>query len=305
MPTATLRFASNIGGGAWHNWNKGIAMATPIAYKGAAAGAKVQALTLLDFLLRPELVEAADDYYENVQTRDRQYETFLRPEDEPAIWLNRAIMERFRPQLRGALLRPVALRQLHGAARRRVPAARAGPKSLRPRVVARDSLPGAHVRRASPLDGSWKAARQPLGDAGATAPVRVCARGRRARGRAALPCARLRRHDQHAVDQDVLHALGVLVRPLEGGAIDYALRVEDGDVREEALAEQAAVLQADPLRGGAAHLADRLLQRQHASLPDVAAQDTRERAVLAGMGHALAEDRDRRRRNRLRWPGAA
>ena len=100
VPTATLRFASNIGGGAWHNWNKGIAMATPIAYKGAAAGAKVQALTLLDFLLRPELVEAADDYYENVQTRDRQYETFLRPEDEPAIWLNRDIMERFRPQLR-------------------------------------------------------------------------------------------------------------------------------------------------------------------------------------------------------------
>ena len=100
VPTATLRFASNIGGGAWHNWNKGIAMATPIAYKGAAAGAKVQALTLLDFLLRPGLVEAAHDYYENVQTRDRQYETFLRPEDEPAIWLNRDIMERFRPQLR-------------------------------------------------------------------------------------------------------------------------------------------------------------------------------------------------------------
>ncbi|MCY3844589.1 MAG: amidohydrolase [Acidobacteria bacterium] len=100
VPTATLRFASNIGGGAWHNWNKGIAMATPIAYKGAAAGAKVQALTLLDFLLRPELVEAAHDYYENVQTRDRQYETFLRPEDEPAIWLNRDIMERFRAQLR-------------------------------------------------------------------------------------------------------------------------------------------------------------------------------------------------------------
>ena len=99
VPTATLRFPANIGGGAWHNWNKGIAMATPIAHKGATAGAKVQALTLLDFLLRPDLVAAARDYYENVQTRDRQYETFLRPEDEPAIWLNRDIMERFRPRL--------------------------------------------------------------------------------------------------------------------------------------------------------------------------------------------------------------
>ena len=99
VPTATLRFPSNIGGGAWHNWNKGIAMATPIAHKGAATGAKVQALTLLDLLLGPELLEGARDYFENVQTRDRQYETFLRPEDEPAIWLNRDIMERFRPQL--------------------------------------------------------------------------------------------------------------------------------------------------------------------------------------------------------------
>ena len=98
VPTATLRFPANIAGGAGHNWNKGIAMATPIAHKGSTAGAKVQALTLLDFVLRPELVQQARDYFEN-QTKDRQYTTFLRPEDEPAIWLNRDIMERFKPQL--------------------------------------------------------------------------------------------------------------------------------------------------------------------------------------------------------------
>ena len=98
VPTATLRFPSNIPGGAGHNWNKTIAMATPIAHRGATAGAKVQALTLLDFVLRPELVQQAKDYFEN-QTKDRQYTTFLRPEDEPAIWLNRDIMERFKPQL--------------------------------------------------------------------------------------------------------------------------------------------------------------------------------------------------------------
>ena len=98
-PTATLRFPSNIAGGAGHNWNKGIAMATPIAHQGAAAGAKVQALTLLDFLLQPELVQQARDYFDNVQTKDRQYTTFLREQDEPAIWLNRDIMERFKPRL--------------------------------------------------------------------------------------------------------------------------------------------------------------------------------------------------------------
>ncbi len=98
VPTATLRFPANIAGGAGHNWNKGIAMATPIAHKGSTAGAKVQALTLLDFLLRPALVQQARDYFQN-QTQDRQYTTFLREQDEPAIWLNRDIMERFRPQL--------------------------------------------------------------------------------------------------------------------------------------------------------------------------------------------------------------
>ena len=98
VPTATLRFPANITGGAGHNWNKSIAMATPIAHKGVTAGAKVQGLTLLDFVLRPELVRQAQDYFEK-QTQDRQYTTFLRPEDEPPIWLNRDIMERFKPQL--------------------------------------------------------------------------------------------------------------------------------------------------------------------------------------------------------------
>ena len=98
VPTATLRFPANIPGGAGHNWNKSIAMATPIAHRGVTAGAKVQALTLLDFVLRPELVQQAQDYFAN-QTQDRQYTTFLRPEDEPPIWLNRDIMERFKPQL--------------------------------------------------------------------------------------------------------------------------------------------------------------------------------------------------------------
>ena len=50
VPTVSLRFPSNISGGQGHNWNKAIAMATPIAHKGATAGAKVFARTLLDIL---------------------------------------------------------------------------------------------------------------------------------------------------------------------------------------------------------------------------------------------------------------
>src|SRR5580698_7516818 len=56
VPTVTLRFPSNIPGGPGHNWANGISMATPIAHKGVIAGAKVQAMTILDILTHPELV---------------------------------------------------------------------------------------------------------------------------------------------------------------------------------------------------------------------------------------------------------
>ena len=99
VPTVVLRFPSNIPGGQNHNWNKTIAMATPIAHKGATAGAKVFARTLLDILLIPSLADDARDYFETVQKADTEYTSFLRPQDEPAIWLNAEIMRTFKPQL--------------------------------------------------------------------------------------------------------------------------------------------------------------------------------------------------------------
>ena len=99
VPTVTLGFPANISGGQGHNWNKAIAMATPIAHKGATAGAKVHAMTVLDLLLTPSVLEGAWDYFNNVQTKDQQYVSLLRPQDEPAIWLNKKIMERFKPEL--------------------------------------------------------------------------------------------------------------------------------------------------------------------------------------------------------------
>jgi aminobenzoyl-glutamate utilization protein B len=100
VPTVTLRFPSNIPGLPGHNWANAVAMATPIAHKGATAGAKVQAGTLLDLLVRPELVEQAWGYFRDVQTKEIKYEPLVRPEDKPAIDLNRQVMERFRPELK-------------------------------------------------------------------------------------------------------------------------------------------------------------------------------------------------------------
>ncbi|MGD8320647.1 MAG: amidohydrolase, partial [Gemmatimonadota bacterium] len=100
MPTVTLRFPSNMPGLPGHNWANGIAMATPIAHKGAVAGAKVQALTLLDILLTPKIVADAWDYFNNVQTKDEKYIPFITAADKPAIFLNKEIMEEYRPLMR-------------------------------------------------------------------------------------------------------------------------------------------------------------------------------------------------------------
>ena len=100
LPTVVLMFPSNAPGLPGHNWANAITMATPIAHKGATAGAKAHAMTMLDFLLRPELVQQAWDYFKNVQTKDVKYQAIIRPEDRPAIELNADIMARYRPEMR-------------------------------------------------------------------------------------------------------------------------------------------------------------------------------------------------------------
>jgi aminobenzoyl-glutamate utilization protein B len=96
----TLRYPSNIPDLPGHNWSNAIAMATPIAHKGAVAGAKVLALTLVDLLTKPALVEQAWDYYRNVQTKEAKYTPLIGAEDKPATWLNKRTMAEYRDRMR-------------------------------------------------------------------------------------------------------------------------------------------------------------------------------------------------------------
>jgi aminobenzoyl-glutamate utilization protein B len=100
VPTVTLRFPSNIPGLPGHNWSSAIASATPIAHKGVVAGAKVQAMTVLDLMTRPELIKGAWDYFNNVQTKDRKYIPLIAKDTPPAIHLNKDILEKYREQMR-------------------------------------------------------------------------------------------------------------------------------------------------------------------------------------------------------------
>jgi aminobenzoyl-glutamate utilization protein B len=100
VPTITLRFPSNIPGTPGHNWANAISMATPIAHKGVVAGAKVQAMTMLDILMTPQVVTDAWDYFNNVQTKETKYKPFFAPTDQPPIWLNAEIMAKYRPEMK-------------------------------------------------------------------------------------------------------------------------------------------------------------------------------------------------------------
>jgi aminobenzoyl-glutamate utilization protein B len=99
VPTITIRFPSNIPNMIGHHKTSAIAMATPIAHKGAVAGAKAVAMTVLDLMTTPTLIGAARDYQQNVQLKDQKYDPLIGPDDKPAIWLNTETMKRLRPAL--------------------------------------------------------------------------------------------------------------------------------------------------------------------------------------------------------------
>ncbi len=99
-PTITLRYPGNIPGVPSHHWAGAIAEATPIAHQGTTAGAKVQAFTAMDFLVKNELVKQAWDYFRTEQAKEGTYTPLVGEKDPPAIWLNEKVMREFRPEMK-------------------------------------------------------------------------------------------------------------------------------------------------------------------------------------------------------------
>jgi aminobenzoyl-glutamate utilization protein B len=100
VPMTYMRYPANIPNLPGHHWANAVAMATPIAHKGSTAGAKVQVMTALDFLLNSRLIEEAWNYFRNVQTKETKYQPLIGESDQPAIDLNKEKMEKFAPLLR-------------------------------------------------------------------------------------------------------------------------------------------------------------------------------------------------------------
>lgn len=100
VPTVRLRYPSNIPNLPGHNWSNAITMATPIAHKGVTAGAKVIAMTMIDLLTKPELVDQAWKYFREVQTKDTKYQPLIGADDKPQTWMNKRTMDTYREQMR-------------------------------------------------------------------------------------------------------------------------------------------------------------------------------------------------------------
>jgi aminobenzoyl-glutamate utilization protein B len=98
LPTVVLRYPGNIPGMVGHHWSSAIAMATPIAHKGATAGAKAHAMTALDLLLKPELLQAAGAYF-GEQTKATRWQSLVPEGTQAPAHLNKEKMARFRPEL--------------------------------------------------------------------------------------------------------------------------------------------------------------------------------------------------------------
>ncbi len=106
VPTVRLRYPGNIPGMIAHHWSSGIAMATPIAHQGANHGSRVIALTAMDLLARPDLVEEAWRFHREVVTKDYTWQSLIPEGTEPPIFLNADKMERFRPLLEKLVFDP-------------------------------------------------------------------------------------------------------------------------------------------------------------------------------------------------------
>jgi aminobenzoyl-glutamate utilization protein B len=97
VPTITIRFPSNIPNMIGHNVTSAMAMATPIAHKGAIAGAKAVALTVLDLMTSPEELTKAKAYFDTDQQKYDHYKPFVTASDTPAIHINDDYMRTYRP----------------------------------------------------------------------------------------------------------------------------------------------------------------------------------------------------------------
>jgi len=97
-PMAKMVFPSNVPNISFHHWAAGAALATSIAHKGALAGAKVLACSLIECFLNPQAVVEARETFAR-ETNGAAYRSLLPTDQTPPIHLNEQAMAKWRPSM--------------------------------------------------------------------------------------------------------------------------------------------------------------------------------------------------------------
>lgn len=99
VPMAKMYFPANIPNINYHHWAAGVALATPIAHKGAAAGAKALANAVVECFINPTIVaDAKRTFAEEIV--DVEFKTMLPADQKPPVNLNAAAMAKYRDAMR-------------------------------------------------------------------------------------------------------------------------------------------------------------------------------------------------------------
>jgi aminobenzoyl-glutamate utilization protein B len=96
VPMVKLYFPATAPNISFHHWVAGVPLATSIAHKGAVAGAKVMAASIVECFTNPAVVDEAKHTFKE-ELGGTEYRSLLPPGQKPPVNLNRATMEKFRP----------------------------------------------------------------------------------------------------------------------------------------------------------------------------------------------------------------
>jgi aminobenzoyl-glutamate utilization protein B len=99
VPMVKLYFPATVPNISFHHWAAGVPLATSIAHKGAVAGAKVMAASLVECFSNPAVVQEARRSFEE-ELGGVAYRSLLPAGQKPPVELNRATMEKFRPRMK-------------------------------------------------------------------------------------------------------------------------------------------------------------------------------------------------------------
>jgi aminobenzoyl-glutamate utilization protein B len=99
VPAGLLAFPSIVPGITIHEWHAAITPTSTIAHKGMMAGAKVLAASILDLMTRPDVLQRARLEFD-AQLKQTPYFAVLPADAKPPLDLNKAVMDRYRPEMR-------------------------------------------------------------------------------------------------------------------------------------------------------------------------------------------------------------